>query len=300
MMSMGKESAPSSSSSRTTRVRRFARVAVWLFGVYLAMLVVLVACQDRLAFVGWTFRKPWLGPPAGAVVEEAVIAAPDGNTIQGWWLPPADWKPADGAVLYMHGNGENLSSCGGVLKRWRDELRMGAMGFDYPGYGHSTGTPSEESCYAAAQASFDWLVREKKVAPQDVVLIGQSLGCAMATELASRQRCRMLLTSSAFTSFPDVAQYRYFWLPARYLVHLRFDNLAKMGNVKAPVFISHGINDHAIPISQGERLCAAVTNEPKRFYAVPGHGHSQPNTAGFYEAVREFLKETRREGAVGK
>jgi fermentation-respiration switch protein FrsA (DUF1100 family) len=271
---------------------------MWLLGVYLAMLVILVAGQDRLTFVGWTFRKPWLRPPAGTVVEDASIATSDGNTIQGWWLPPADWKPADGAILYMHGNGENLSSCGDALKRWRDELRMGVLGFDYPGYGHSTGKPTEESCYAAAQASFAWLVREKKVAAGDVVLIGQSLGCAMATELASSQRCRMLLTSSAFTSFPDVAQYRYFWIPARYLVHLRFDNLAKIGKVNAPVFITHGKDDHAIPISQGERLYAAVTNEPKRFYAVPGHGHSQPNTAEFYNAVRGFLKETRRENPV--
>jgi hypothetical protein len=279
---------------RATPAARARRIAIWLLVAYLAVLAVLLACEDRLAFPGWTFRKPWIGPPVGAVVEDAVIAAADGNAIRAWWLPPPDWKPTDGALLYMHGNGENLSTCGKALKRWRDNLRMGAMGFDYPGYGYSTGRPNEESCYAAAEASFDWLVREKKVAPRDVVLVGQSLGGAMATELACRHRCRMLVTSGAFTSFPDIAQYDYFWFPARYLVHLRFDNLAKMGKLKTPVFITHGTDDHTVPFSFGQRLYAAAEIEPKRFFPTPGHGHSQPNSAEFYEAVREFLKETRR------
>jgi fermentation-respiration switch protein FrsA (DUF1100 family) len=275
--------------------RRWARVAVWFAGLYIIMLVVLLAGEDRLAFAGWTFRKAWVGPPSGTVVEDAMITAPDGNIIQAWWLPPADWTPAQGALVYMHGNGENLSNCGHALKKWRDELHLGVLGFDYPGYGHSTGTPSEQSCYAAAQAALDWIVREKKVAPENVTLVGQSLGGAMAIELGCRQRCRMVVTSGAFTSFPEIAQHRFFWIPAFYLVHLRFDNLSKMRELKTPMFITHGTADRSVPFSYGERLYAAVGSEPKRFYATPGHGHSQPDSAAFYEAVRGFLKETRRE-----
>jgi len=278
---------------------RWTRVVIWTVGVYVGMLVVLLACEDRLAFAGWTFRKAWVGPPAGSVVEVARVATPDGNMIQAWWLPPAEWTPAQGALLYMHGNGENLSNCGHALKKWRDELKTGVLGFDYPGYGHSTGTPSEQSCYAAAQASLDWIVREKKVAPEDVTLVGQSLGGAMAIELGCRQRCRMVVTSGAFTSFPEIAQHRFFWIPAFYLVHLRFDNLGKMRELKTPMFITHGTADRSVPFSHGERLSAAIGKEPKRFYVTPGHGHSQPETAAFYEAVRGFLTETRREEVAG-
>jgi hypothetical protein len=114
----------------------------------------------------------------------------------------------------------------------------------------------------------------------------------MATEVAYRQRCRMLLTSGAFTSFPDIAQEHYSWLPARYLVSLQFDNLAKMRTLETPVFIAHGTDDHTVPFSFGARLAAAVTKAPKRFYPALGQGHSQPKTAEFYDAVRQFLKET--------
>lgn len=102
---------------------RWTRVVIWTVGVYVAMLAFLLACEDRLAFAGWTFRKAWVGPPAGTVVEDARVATPDGNTIEAWWLPPAEWTPAQGALLYMHGNGENLSNCGHALKKWRDELK---------------------------------------------------------------------------------------------------------------------------------------------------------------------------------
>ena len=197
-----------------------------------------------------------------------------------------------GAVLYLHGNGENLSTCGKSLRHWRDELKMGVLGIDYPGYGNSLGTPTEESCYAAAQGALDWLAGEKKVPPQNVVVVGQSLGSAMATEIASRQRCRMLLTSGAFTSFPDIAQYRYSWLPARHLVHLQFDNLSKMRMLMTPVFITHGTDDGRVPFSHGERLFAAAAKAPKKFYPTLGHGHSQPDTTEFYDAVRQFLAET--------
>jgi hypothetical protein len=275
--------------------RRVARIGVWLAGMYAVVVLVLVLGENRLAFPGWTIRKPWLAPPTKTVVEEESISTTDGHTIQGWWIPAPDWTPAKGAVLYMHGNGENLSTCGKALRNWRNELQMGVLGFDYPGFGHSTGTPDEQSCYASAQAAFDWIVHAKGVAARDVVVIGQSMGGAMATEIASRQRCRMLLTSGAFTSFPDIAQQHYGWLPARYLVRLQFDNLDKMHRMETPAFIAHGMEDRTVPFAHGERLYAAATMGLKRFYPVPDHGHSQPDSKEFYSAVRAFLQETRRE-----
>lgn len=271
--------------------RRALRVLLWLAGAYLAALSILVIGEDRLAFPGWTIRKPWLAPPAKTVVEVERIAAADGNTIEGWWLPAADGAPEKGAVLYLHGNGQNVSTCGKELRNWRNELQMSVLGIDYPGFGHSTGKPNEQSCYAAAQAALDWIARERKVPARNVVVIGQSMGGAMAIEMASRQRCRLLVTSGAFTSFPDIAQHHYGWLPACYLVRSHFDNLAKMRTMETPVLIAHGTDDRTVPFAHGERLYAAASGL-KRFYPVPGHGHSQPNTDEFYEAVRVFLRET--------
>jgi fermentation-respiration switch protein FrsA (DUF1100 family) len=276
------------------------KIVLWLGGIYVAIVLILLAGQYRLAFTGWSFPEPWISPPEGAVIDDVRFPASDGNTIAGWWMPPPDWTPEMGAVIYFHGNGENVTTCGKAVRNWRNELHRGALGIDYPGYGRSTGTPDEQNCYAAAQAALDWLARDKKVPAENVVVVGQSMGGAMATDLAFRQRCRLLVTAGAFTSFPDVAQYRYGWLPARYLVRLRFDNLAKMRTLETPVFITHGTADTAVPFSEGERLYAAVSKAPKQFFPTPGHGHSQPDTAEFYTAVREFLNETARANTTAK
>ena len=287
---------PCWTSSRKRRVARLLTFALYLYALHL---VVLLTFEYRLAFPGWTFNKHWVSLPEGTHVEELALDTSDGNTVQAWWLPPPGWTPDRGAVLYSHGNGENLSNCGSHLRRWRDELKTGALGFDFPGFANSTGTPTEASCYAAAQAAFDWLVQEKKVAPNDIIVVGQSMGGAMATELAARQACRMLITAGTYTSFPDMAQHRFFWIPGRYLVRLQFDNRSKVAKMRTPVFIAHGTADHVVPFAQGERLFAAA-HEPKRFHAMPDHPHAHPKSAEFYEAVREFLVETRRGDSVSK
>lgn len=274
-----------------SRRRRWTRVALFLLALYVLTAGVIVACEDRIAFPGWTFGKANSRPPGGVPVEEVAIRASDGNSLQGWWLRSPAWTPERGAVIYLHGNSENLSQCGRSLVRWRDELQKGVLGFDYPGFGTSTGQPNEQSCYAASQAAFEWLVREKKVAPRDIIVVGQSMGGAMAVDLAGRQRCRMLITSGAFSSFPEMAQHRFFWMPARWLVRSRFDNLGKIGRVGAPVFIAHGAADHVVPYAQGEQLFAAA-RAPKRFYSEPGQHHAQPKSRAFFEAVRAFLQET--------
>ena len=273
--------------------RRIARILTFMFALYVLHIAVLLWFEYRLAFPGWTFNKAWVGPPADTVVEELALDTADGNTIQAWWLPPPGWTPDKGAVLFSHGNGENLSNCAGHLLRWRDELKTGALGYDYPGFANSTGTPNEASCYAAAEAAFAWLVNEKKVAARDIIVVGQSIGGAMATELASRHECRMLVTAGTFTSFPDMAAHRCPWIPGRYLVRLQFDNLGKVAKLRTPVFVTHGTADRTVPFSQAERLYESA-NEPKRFYPMPGHPHAHPHTKAFYDAVREFLAETGR------
>lgn len=284
------QAAPS--KSRSPR-RRWTRAALLLLSLYGLTVVVLVACEDRIAFPGWTFGWGFnrrLDPPTAAV-EQFAIRTADGNSIHAWWLPAPGWKPAQGAVIYMHGNGKSISNCGKSLLRWQKELNTAALGFDYPGFGESTGTPNEQSCYAATQAAFDWLVREKKVAAHDIIVVGQSMGGAMAVDLASQRPCRMLITSGAFSSFPDIAQDHFFWMPARYLVRSRFDSVGKISRVNTPVFVTHGDGDHVVPYAQGEQLFAAA-REPKRFYTEPGQHHAQPKTRAFFQAVRQFLAET--------
>jgi fermentation-respiration switch protein FrsA (DUF1100 family) len=160
--------------------------------------------------------------------------------------------------------------------------------FDYPGYGRSTGQPTEAGCYAAGEACWTWLTETKQVPPEQVILHGESLGGATAIDLASRHPCRAVVTRGAFSSFPDIAQHAVPWLPARWLVRNQMDNAGKIGKVAAPVVIAHGTADEVVPFSQGERLFAAA-REPKRLVPLHGFGHNTRPGPGFYRDLREFL-----------
>jgi hypothetical protein len=252
---------------------------------------VLLALEDRLLFSGAVFAH-WREPADSLRVREITVNS-EADQIHAWFSAPENWKPQLGAVLISHGNGNNLSSMGDCVARWRDRLGRAVLVYDYPGYGKSTGRPSEAGCYAAGEAALAWLIDAQHVSASEIILVGESLGGATAVELSTRHSVRLLVLHSAFTSFPDVAQARMPWYPSRYLVHNQMQNIEKIGRVHCPVLITHGTADWTVPLSHGERLFAAA-NEPKEFIRMEGGGHYPPADAAFFDAVRQFLMKTAR------
>ena len=274
-----------------SRCRRVTRLTVLAGYFYVATLLVLLALEDCFLFPGATVARPWREPPAYLRVRETTFASAAGDRIHAWFSVPEGWTPRRGAVLMSHGNGSNLSRLNGRVYRWRELLGRAVLLYDYPGYGKSSGRPSEDGCYAAGEAALSWLCEGQCVPLADVILVGESMGGAVAVELATQHRVRLLVLHGAFTSFPDMAQVRFPCFPSRYLVHNRMDNEAKIPFVQCPVLITHGTADNVVPFDQGERLFAAA-HEPKQFIRLDGHGHGPPTKEDFFDAVRTFLSKT--------
>ena len=278
---------------RGSRARRIARFVLLGCYLYIGTLLVLLVLEDRFLFPAATVARPWLEPPDYLRVREVTFDSADGDRICAWFCTPEGWEPRRGAILISHGNGSNLSRHSGRAYRWRESLKRAVLLYDYPGYGKSSGRPSEAGCYAAGAAALRWLVEDQRVLANEVILVGESMGGAVAVELATHHPVRLLVLQGAFTSFPDMAQGWIPFYPSRYLVHNRMDNEAKIGLVRCPVLITHGTADTVVPFRQGERLYAAA-REPKRFIRLEAHGHGPPNKADFFEAVRLFLAKTAR------
>jgi uncharacterized protein len=274
---------------RRSWFHRIGRLCVIAVYAYLCVLLALLALEDRLLFHPTT-ADVWLPPPRGANIEDVNLTSADGTPIHAWWGAPDGWTPEQGAVLFCHGNAGNVSEWGQEIPIWQAYVHTGVIVFDYPGYGKSGGIPSEAGCYAAADAAYDWLVHERQVPSARILLIGRSLGCAMAIDLACRRSCRALILCSPFTYFPDLAQEKYPFFPCRWLAHNQFNNLHKIAGVRGPVFIAHGTADTLVPVSQGQCLYAAAP-EPKRFLAMPGLDHNDGPSDAFYQAVGDFLAE---------
>lgn len=270
---------------------RLSRNTIYLAIIYIAIVTVLLLMEDQ--FLYGPREVVLAAPPAGVNVQNVEMMSRQGDRIHAWWSKAADWQPEQGAVLFCHGNGGNLSHRGRMLPHWTREMGMAVLLFDYPGYGQSSGEPSEEGCYAAGDAAYDWLCQVAKVPAERIIIYGGSLGGGIATDLASRRPHRALVLVATFSSFPDIAQARFPWVPGRWLVRQRYDNVGKIAHCRGPVFIAHSPQDDLIPFAQGEHLFAAAL-EPKCFFPMPNYHHNDLPITEFYPALLRFLAECER------
>lgn len=224
---------------------------------------------------------------AGLAYEDVYFAAADGTRLNGWLAP----RPGAAAtVLWFHGNGGNIGDRVGALKMLHDKVRAGVFMIDYRGYGRSGGAVSEAGTYGDARAALDYL-KTKGIDADRVVVFGQSLGAAVAADLAAREACLAVVLEAPFASIPDMARALYPWLPAA-LIRTRYDVVEKIKKIKAPVLVAHGEQDDVVPFEQGRRVFAAAP-EPKQFYPIPGARHNDTFYAGgdaYLAAIKDFIE----------
>lgn len=228
------------------------------------------------------------GAELGRPFEDVHFQAADGVDLNGWFFPGNTNSPrAPLAVLLCHGNGGNISQ---RLEMAEALLSTGVSVFlfDYRGYGRSAGRPSEEGTYRDGEAAYRWLER-KGFAGERVLLFGESLGGAVAAELANRLPIAGLILQSTFTCIADIGADLFPWLPVRWLAHIKYDTLKKLPHIKAPVLVMHSRADRLVLFKHSERNFAAANN-PKLFCELAGE-HNDPLTdrARFVADFGKFL-----------
>lgn len=228
----------------------------------------------------------------GEKTEDVWFRAADGTRLHGWFVRAAD---PTATVVYFHGNGGNLSSVGWVA-RHLSARGFNVMLFDYRGYGRSEGAAADErGIFADADAAYDYVVRERGVRPERLILYGQSLGTAAAADVASRKPCGAVILESGLSSASDMAGIVVPWLPRAFhrLARNRFESARKLAEVKCPVLVAHGGRDEVIPVAQGEALHRAA-REPKGLIIVPAAGHNNLVALGgenYLNAVAKFIRD---------
>ncbi len=231
---------------------------------------------DGIRLTGWyipapTDRGASNGGAAriGCVAREAAQAPPDATARRN---EPRHRSTLDASftVLVCHGNGGNIGHSLdnlGLLS----SLGLSCFAFDYRGYGNSRGRPTEAGTYLDAHAAYDWLTGARGIPPEQIVLLGRSLGASVAAYLAGRVRVAGLVTESAFTSYLDMATRFYPYLPVRLFRRFlfRYDTLAYIKDVRCPVMVLHSREDELVPFGCATRLFEAA-HEPKQFVELVG------------------------------
>jgi fermentation-respiration switch protein FrsA (DUF1100 family) len=198
---------------------------------------------------------PHADPPFPLSVERTWLTG-SGDRVEAFLLrpEPAQHAPAP-LVIYAHGNGELVDYWLGEFSDLRAH-GVAVLLVEYPGYGRSSGTPSERSIQSGFAAGYDWATAQPGIDAKRVVGYGRSLGGGAVCALARVRSLAALILESTFTSVTDVAR-AAFHVPG-FLIRNRFDNLAFVPSYGAPVLIRHGERDGAIPVAHAHRLAEAV------------------------------------------
>jgi hypothetical protein len=264
----------------------FAGVLFFILFLYMFFGLTLYLGQSKMIFLP---EKRLESAPdrIGLDYEKIRFKTHDGLRLFGWYMPIEQEK---GVVLFFHGNAGNISHRLDSLALFH-ALGYSTFIFDYRGYGRSEGTPTEEGLYLDAEAAWQYLIEEKKVKPEDVILFGRSLGGALAAHISSLHAAGGCILESAFTSAKDMAASLYPMYPARFICRFNFNTLESVLKKKSPLLVVHSPADEIIPFSHGRKIFAAAA-APKTFLEITGDHNSGflVSGANYENGLQRFLQ----------
>lgn len=258
-------------------------ILITVLVVYLVYLILLFLFQRQIIFPG---QRLSAGPvPANLPehLEEVHLALSDG-TVEAWFLPAAD-TTSPKAVIFAHGNFELIDFCleeALQYNRWGVDVLL----VEYPGFGRSKGSPTENSITEACVKGYDWLTRRRSYPVNTILGHGRSLGGAAICALSARRPLAGIILQSSFFNMATMAR-RY--LAPTFLIRDSFENGQAVERFNGPVLLLHGRYDTVIPFSHSERLAAKAA----KGQLIPfdcGHNDFPIFSRKYEQVIRNFLK----------
>lgn len=255
--------------------------------VSLALILALLA-------VIWTFQRRLIYFPTAQFLSPSVVEfhsvryrTTDGIELSGWFFP-APGPPPRVTVLVFSGNAGNRAYRVPLAEALRRH-GMQVLLTDYRGYGGNSGVPTERGLAADSRAARAYLASRPDVDASRIVYFGESLGSAVAVDLAAEHPPAALILRSPFTSLADVGQHHYPFLPVRWLLRDRFASLDRIGRVRSPLLVIAGGRDRIVPLEYSRRLYeAAVT--PKKLVVLPDADHNDDELLAGEEMVQAIVR----------
>ncbi|UCD09111.1 MAG: alpha/beta hydrolase [Dehalococcoidales bacterium] len=271
---------------------RSLMIVVWII-VAVAIVYVLIGLylflfQSKFIYFPEVPGRTVLETPGniGLAYENISLETANGEKIIGWFVTANNSR---GVLLFCHGNAGNISHRLDSIRIFV-ELGLSVLIFDYRGYGESEGKPSESGTYQDAEAAWNYLVKERHINPEKIIIFGRSLGGGIASYIASRFSPGMLILESTFTSLPDIAASHFPYFPIKLITKIKYPTAEYLSRVNCPVLIIHSRDDEEIPFSHGQNLYE-IAADPKVFLTIQG-SHNQgfiDSSSSYEEGLDMFI-----------
>lgn len=221
------------------------------------------------------------------------VVANDGVTLSTFQFVPSQANPNLPVIIHFHGNYGDIAH---HLKYVQPLIKAGfeLWMWDYRGYGLTAGTPQHNLVLSDAVKVVDYCAHAPTRAARPLVLFGQSLGGHLAICVAAQHSAiQGLIFDCAFTSFIDIAKYRYPLLSclAKRIVNQPYSAVEAIINLKIPTLALHAISDLSVPQKMGQVLYNRITHSHKEYWwYAGGHLHSYLHPEEYTYRVIEFIK----------
>ena len=223
----------------------------------------------------------------GLAYEDVAIKTGDNLMLSAWYLPAPNPRYL---LMYCHGNAGDIRDWAQAMPPFL-ELGCSMLLFDYRGYGQSQGKPSESGLYLDGESVWGWVEEKAEQAGLTAVILGKSLGSAIAIHIAAQTPPSMLILDSAFTSMREIAMTVTPWLPDAMLPDL-YESINIVPKLTCPALLIHGRNDTLVPLPHAQELCDAMTC-PKTITIIDGADHNNlTNFPEYYTVIQAFLDKT--------
>jgi fermentation-respiration switch protein FrsA (DUF1100 family) len=207
--------------------------------------------------------------------------------IESWYLPPQAGasSPPYPLIIFAHGNAELIDYALPEMEPYT-RLGFGVLLVEYPGYGRSTGSPSQKSITRAMIAAYDQVIQRPDIDKTRIILFGRSLGGGAVCQLAASRNSAALILVSTFTG---VTSFTSSYLIPAFVVRDPFDNLSIVHSYDRPILFFHGTYDDIIPYTHGVKLAEAAQKGTLITYEC-GHNDLPPDREQYVKDIIGFLK----------
>lgn len=243
-----------------------------IIGLYVVLIAAMYLGQRKLLY----HPDNTIGAPATHGIAEVVpirLTSKDGNAVSSWFRAAGTNKPI---IVYFHGNAGHIGDRASKVRSYLD-AGYGILLVGYRGYGGNPGQPTEKGLYDDAATALEFLERTG-ITPDHWVIYGESLGTAIAVEMATRYATSSpvaaVVLEAPFTSMVDAAKSHYPYVPVDMLLRDRYDSISKITKIGSPLLVVHGDADKTVPQKLGKRLFdAAVEPKEAKWIAQAGHNN---------------------------
>ena len=217
-------------------------------------------------------------------VEKVKIKTEDNIELTSWYHNKNhnDYK----TIIFFHGNAGSLENRVHKINHFK-EMNINFLLVSWRGFNGNQGKPSENGLYNDARSAIKWL-ESKGVKEKNIIIYGESLGTAVAVEIAQFKNFAGIILESPFTSMIDAGKNKYPFLPVKFLLKDKYESNKKIKNIKSPILIMHGKKDNIVPFHMGEKMFE-LANEPKYAYFTEYDDHMMEYDKNLLNIIKKFI-----------